>query len=68
MFLVEFGAGLLADSTALLADSVDMLGDGLVYGFSRRTSATNLQPSASTPMMTCCRRGPARRVTTFPAM
>ncbi len=25
MFLIEFGAGLLADSTALLADSVDML-------------------------------------------
>ena len=34
MFLVEFGAGLLADSTALLADSVDMLGDAIVYGFS----------------------------------
>ena len=34
MFLMEFGAGLLADSTALLADSVDMLGDALVYGFS----------------------------------
>jgi Co/Zn/Cd efflux system component len=34
MFLVEFGAGLLAHSTALLADSVDMLGDAIVYGFS----------------------------------
>lgn len=34
MFLVEFGGGLLAHSTALLADSVDMLGDALVYGFS----------------------------------
>ena len=34
MFLIEFGAGLLADSTALLADSVDMLGDAIVYGFS----------------------------------
>ena len=34
MFLVEFGAGLLAVSTALLADSVDMLGDAIVYGFS----------------------------------
>lgn len=34
MFLVEFGAGLLARSTALLADSVDMLGDAIVYGFS----------------------------------
>lgn len=34
MFLAEFGAGLLAHSTALLADSVDMLGDAIVYGFS----------------------------------
>jgi Co/Zn/Cd efflux system component len=34
MFLVEFGAGLLAGSTALLADAVDMLGDAIVYGFS----------------------------------
>jgi Co/Zn/Cd efflux system component len=34
MFLVEFVAGLLAHSTALLADSVDMLGDAIVYGFS----------------------------------
>ena len=34
MFCVEFGAGLLAGSTALLADSLDMLGDSLVYGFS----------------------------------
>lgn len=34
MFCVEFGAGLLAGSTALLADSLDMLGDAFVYGFS----------------------------------
>jgi cation diffusion facilitator family transporter len=34
MFAGEFAAGLLAGSTALLADSVDMLGDALVYGFS----------------------------------
>ena len=34
MFLVEAGAGLWANSTALLADSLDMLGDTLVYGFS----------------------------------
>lgn len=34
MFCVEFGAGLFAGSTALLADSLDMLGDSLVYGFS----------------------------------
>ncbi len=34
MFLFEGGAGILAHSTALLADSLDMLGDSLVYGFS----------------------------------
>ncbi|MGD9386437.1 MAG: cation transporter [Thioalkalispiraceae bacterium] len=34
MFLVEIIAGLLASSTALLADSLDMLGDSIVYGFS----------------------------------
>lgn len=34
MFIVEVTAGLLANSTALLADSLDMLGDTLVYGFS----------------------------------
>ncbi len=34
MFLVELVAGLIAHSTALLADSVDMLGDAIVYGFS----------------------------------
>jgi len=34
MFLVECAAGVIARSTALLADSVDMLGDAIVYGFS----------------------------------
>lgn len=34
MFVVEFAAGLLAGSVSLLADSLDMLGDALVYGFS----------------------------------
>ena len=34
MFLVEFVAGLMAASTALLADSLDMLGDALAYGIS----------------------------------
>ena len=34
MFVVEFVAGLASHSTALLADSVDMLGDAIVYGFS----------------------------------
>jgi len=34
MFAVEFAAGILAASTSLMADSLDMLGDALVYGFS----------------------------------
>lgn len=34
MFVVELAAGLLAGSVSLLADSLDMLGDALVYAFS----------------------------------
>jgi Co/Zn/Cd efflux system component len=34
MFLVELSAGLIAGSVSLVADSLDMLGDALVYGFS----------------------------------
>src|SRR5215469_9761183 len=34
MFVGEFVAGLLAHSTALFSDSVDMLGDAVVYGVS----------------------------------
>lgn len=34
MFFIEFGAGLVAGSSALQADAVDMLGDAIVYGLS----------------------------------
>jgi len=34
MFLVEMGAGMASHSMALMGDSLDMLGDALVYGFS----------------------------------
>lgn len=34
MFVLEFGAGLVAQSSALMADSVDMLGDAFVYALS----------------------------------
>lgn len=34
MFVIEFGAGVVAGSTALMADAADMLGDALVYGVS----------------------------------
>jgi Co/Zn/Cd efflux system component len=34
MFVLEFGAGLVAGSASLMADSIDMLGDALVFGIS----------------------------------
>lgn len=34
MFVIELTAGLLGHSISLVADSLDMLGDALVYGFS----------------------------------
>lgn len=34
MFAIEFGGGVLARSSALMADSVDMLGDAIVYALS----------------------------------
>lgn len=34
MFFFEFGAGIVAGSTALMADATDMLGDAMVYGVS----------------------------------
>lgn len=34
MFAVEFGGGLIAGSSALIADSVDMFGDSFVYALS----------------------------------
>jgi cation diffusion facilitator family transporter len=34
MFFAEFGGGVLAKSSALMADSVDMLGDAIVYALS----------------------------------
>lgn len=34
MFFLEFGFGILSGSAALMADSLDMLGDAAVYAFS----------------------------------
>jgi cation diffusion facilitator family transporter len=47
MFVVEGGAGLLAHSTALLADALDRLGDALVYGFSLFVLARSARWQAS---------------------
>ena len=46
MFVIELTAGLLAESVALQADSLDMLGDTLVYGFSLAVVAGTLSARA----------------------
>ena len=47
MFFVEASAGLLANSSALLADSLDNLGDALVYGFSLYVVARSMRWKAA---------------------
>ena len=51
MFGIEVVIGLLAGSTALLADSLDMLGDALVYGFSIYVVGRSTQWRASAALM-----------------
>jgi cation diffusion facilitator family transporter len=46
MFGVELTAGLLASSVSLVADSLDMLGDALAYGFSLYVVARSARPKA----------------------
>ena len=41
MFGVEISAGIAAGSVSLVADSLDMLGDALVYGFSMCSPSAN---------------------------
>lgn len=47
MFFIEGGYGLAARSTALLADSLDMLGDALVYAVSLYVIGRNVRWNAS---------------------
>jgi cation diffusion facilitator family transporter len=54
MFLVEGWAGLLAHSTSLLADALDMLGDALVYGFSLFVLARNSRWQAGAALAKGC--------------
>lgn len=51
LFLVEFSAGLLADSTSLMADSLDSLGDALVYAASLYVLTRNAQWRAGVAML-----------------
>jgi cation diffusion facilitator family transporter len=50
MFVVEGVAGVLAQSTSLMADALDMLGDALVYGFSLFVLARSLRWQAGAAM------------------
>ena len=51
MFVVEMAAGWFSRSTALMADSLDMLGDSLVYGFSLLVLARNLSWQARASLL-----------------
>jgi cation diffusion facilitator family transporter len=51
MFLIEGTAGILAHSTSLLADALDMLGDALVYGFSLFVLARSARWQASAALV-----------------
>lgn len=46
MFVGEFAAGWIAGSVALVSDSLDMLGDALVYGFSLYAVTESLRTKA----------------------
>ena len=51
MFVVEFGAGLRAGSLALTGDSLDMLGDALVYGTSLYVIHRSAKAQASAALL-----------------
>lgn len=51
MFAIEFVAGLLSGSVSLVADSLDMLGDSLVYGFSLVAVARSQRTKALVAML-----------------
>jgi Co/Zn/Cd efflux system component len=50
MFIVELTVGLISGSVSLLADSLDMLGDALVYGFSIYVVARGARMKAITAL------------------
>lgn len=51
IFLGEFGAGVWADSTALQGDSLDSLGDALVYGLSLVVLGRSLRARAGAALV-----------------
>ena len=61
MFLDELVAGLISHLTALIADSVDMLGDAIVYGFSLYVVGRGFQWQARGALLKGARHGGLRR-------
>ena len=51
MFVVELTAGLIGGSVSLLADSLDMLGDALLYGFSIYVVARGAKMKANAALL-----------------
>src|SRR5574338_248570 len=51
IFLGEFGAGVWANSTALQGDSLDSLGDALVYGLSLVVLGRSLRARAGATLV-----------------
>ncbi|WP_265564118.1 cation diffusion facilitator family transporter [Sphingomicrobium arenosum] len=51
MFVLEFGAGVVAGSTALMADASDMLGDAIVYAVSLYALARSNRWKAGAAML-----------------
>ena len=51
MFGLEFFVGLQTGSTSLLADSLDMLGDALVYGFTLYVVGLSVRWKASAALL-----------------
>jgi Co/Zn/Cd efflux system component len=54
MFLLEAAFGVVAQSTALLGDSLDMLGDALVYGASLHVLDRGLRSKAKAVLLKGC--------------
>ncbi|MCR4289049.1 MAG: cation transporter [Candidatus Scalindua sp.] len=54
MFIMEFTFGCLSESTGLIADSLDMLADALVYGAGLYAVGKSLRIKANSAMLSGC--------------
>ncbi len=54
MFITEFALGWLGESTGLIADSLDMFADALVYGVGLYAAGKSLRVKANSAMLSGC--------------